>query len=345
MEPRAKPCLKVVGLHVEGLKALRRVNWPADGMGWGGRVPDLVMVGGVNGSGKTTLLEFIAAATYTLLDWSRLPVDPPFNAWLDLELPSSVTGRTTFRVIVGDDTFVKTHRTRDCMGLVRQTHAYAPLGSGSTWGQTHQLLSSNKAFASSDFPSVVYFPTDRQLSIPDEMYKAVGKLNAPIEFAYVFRPARKWDESIEALLYSARWADLNAKEQGRRDEATVFESYTKAFDVFFDGTKRLLWTADGELVVEVADGGNVHPLAELSSGEKQAIIFAAELYRRWRPGSLILIDEPELHFHPSWQATFWLMLERWQKERGGQVIVTTQSNYLFGLVEPGTTTLLGRWLA
>jgi predicted ATP-dependent endonuclease of OLD family len=83
---------------------------------------------------------------------------------------------------------------------------------------------------------------------------------------------------------------------------------------------------------------------ELSSGEKQALILAAELYRRWRPGSLILIDEPELHFHSSWQTALWLMLQKWQKERGGQVIVATQSSHLFGLAEPGTTVLLGTGL-
>ncbi len=37
MVESVKPCLKVVGLHVEGLRALRKVDWPADGMGWGAR--------------------------------------------------------------------------------------------------------------------------------------------------------------------------------------------------------------------------------------------------------------------------------------------------------------------
>lgn len=96
--------------------------------------------------------------------------------------------------------------------------------------------------------------------------------------------------------------------------------------------------------MEIAETGALHPLTELSSGEKQVLIFGAELYRCWRPGSLILIDEPELHMHPTWQAALWLMLERWQKERGGQVIVATQSNYLFGIAEPGTTVLLGKGL-
>jgi hypothetical protein len=39
------------------------------------------------------------------------------------------------------------------------------------------------------------------------------------------------------------------------------------------------------------------------------------------------------------------MLAKWQKERGGQVIVTTQSTHLFGVAEPGTTVLLGKGLS
>lgn len=97
--------------------------------------------------------------------------------------------------------------------------------------------------------------------------------------------------------------------------------------------------------MKLAHDGTEHPMIELSSGEKQALLFAAELYRRWKPGSLILIDEPELHFHTSWQTTLWTLLEKWQRERGGQVIVATQSNHLFRIAEPGTTVLLGRPLA
>ena len=94
-----KPCLKVTGLHVEGLKALRRVDWPADGMGWQGKVPDLVMVGGINGSGKTTLLELIAEAASLLHAEGPLTArdDPGANAWIDVRATGALLEDTTFR--------------------------------------------------------------------------------------------------------------------------------------------------------------------------------------------------------------------------------------------------------
>jgi predicted ATP-dependent endonuclease of OLD family len=45
--------------------------------------------------------------------------------------------------------------------------------------------------------------------------------------------------------------------------------------------------------------------------------------------------------HPIWLAKLWDLLKRMQRERGGQVIVATQSNQLFGLADPGTKVLLG----
>ena len=110
---------------------------------------------------------------------------------------------------------------------------------------------------------------------------------------------------------------------------------------FFGAAKRFEWDDEGILHVRTADGA-LHSLDALSSGEKQILLFIAELFRRWTPGSLVLIDEPELHLHESWLATLWRAICELQRERGGQVIVTTQSNYLFGLGEPGTRVLLGR---
>lgn len=347
MEPSTvKPCLKVVGLHIEGFRALQRVDWPADGLGWNGQVPDVVMVGGVNGSGKTTLLELIAASARCLLDWSSVPLEPAtMNTRIDFAVSGQNISDPCWRVVIGNKNFVtRESRTRSSLSLVREPSYYSGSSTGGVWEQARSLLSSPEAFASSDFPGIVYLPTDRRLNIPQESYKAAGNLTPPKDFFYRFRPSQTWSESLEALLYGARWMDLNAKEEGHPELATHFQSYAKAFQVFFGETKSLVWE-NGELFVKVADTGARHPLMDLSSGEKQALILTAELYRRFRPGSLILIDEPELHFHPSWQTILLTMLERWQKERGGQVIIATQSTHLFSISDPATTVLLGGPLA
>ena len=76
-----------------------------------------------------------------------------------------------------------------------------------------------------------------------------------------------------------------------------FDVYAQAFQEFTGRTKTLVWSG-GELAIAVQGGGR-HPLSALSSGEEQVLIIVSELLLRWRPGSLVLIDEPELHLQPA----------------------------------------------
>lgn len=335
-----KPSLKLVGLHIEDFRALRKVDWPADGLGWGETIPDIVMVGGVNGSGKTTLLELIAEAVQMVFDRSyRKRLKLPESTSITFDLTTSLDQHMLLRFTPAAEIEHSESLSKlIASGLDDVRKTLEQLGREQL-DQVLSTLEDSSAFAKSDIPSVIYLPTDRRLAIPAETYKAAGKLALREPFFYRFAQAEQWRDSLEAILYGARWADLNAKEEGHPERATHFQSYNEAFRAFFGDAKQLTWE-NGELFVKINDTGALHPLVDLSSGEKQALILAAELYRRWRPGSLILIDEPELHFHSSWQTILYTMLERWQKERGGQVIIATQSTHLFRIASPGTTVLL-----
>ncbi len=344
METSITPVLRVTGLHIEGLRALKRVDWPADGMGFGSSVPDLVMVGGVNGSGKTTLLEVIADAARVLrgdgpFAWQT---DPGANLWVDFALCSRITGPLKYRILAGNKAFVDAHSTDKCAMFTRTASDWDVRYRSDLFGNLQGRMS-EATFLATDLPRVAYFPTDRRLEIPNEPFKVAGEVEESGGFFFRSTPAKEWNESLGALLYGARWNDLNAKEEGHPERATHFESYARAFRALIGDSKSFVWE-NGKLHVRVADGGAHHPLTALGSGEKQAILLAAELYRQWRPGSLVLIDEPELHFHPSWQTALWTLLETWHAERGGQVIVTTQSTHLFRIARPGTTVLLGSGL-
>ena len=126
------------------------------------------------------------------------------------------------------------------------------------------------AFLGTDLPRVVYFPTDRRLEIPDESFKAAGNIEDSEGFYYRFRAAEKWTDSLGALLYGARWADLNAKEEGHPEKATHFESYAQAFQAFFGESKNLVW-----------EGGKLFGLAEPGT----TILLGKGLARRVTSGS------------------------------------------------------------
>jgi predicted ATP-binding protein involved in virulence len=52
-----------------------------------------------------------------------------------------------------------------------------------------------------------------------------------------------------------------------------------------------------------SEGGDIGP-AELSSGEQHELVLAYDLLFNVQEGSLVLIDEPEISLHVSWQQQF-----------------------------------------
>jgi energy-coupling factor transporter ATP-binding protein EcfA2 len=347
-----RPSLRITGLHIRGLKSIGSLDLPGDGMGWDGQIPDFVMVGGINGSGKTTLLEFLVGTLEELSlvldgrEFSELPIEiRAEEARIDFQMTTPFMENEQFCYLIGRKSFIDENSqgiwygfqydpSRPSFGLFRSrtTGEYVP--------RLDQIILTADSKYTFPKPSVVYFPSEgRNLVIPETTYKMLGNLTPLGKFVQRWQRPTDWKDSLPARLYALRWEDLNAKEEGRPEDATHFRSYQLAFDRFFEGRKRLKWTPKGELVVETK-GGDIHDLSELSSGEKQVILFTGELLHRWRPGSLILIDEPELHLHEYYQTKLWESLVDWQKERGGQVILATQSGHLFGLSGLGTRLIL-----
>lgn len=331
----AAPRIKITGLHIAGYRSLRRVDWPEDGLDWRGEVPDTVLVGGANGSGKTTLLELIFDVVRF---WLTFGVQKPFGGLVPSEgLRIELT--TDFR---HDSLTLRFDDGSDPSAPKRNTYSFRHdtlrINSGSV-ARPEEILKPLKDRASA--PRLIYFPTDRSVRFPATEFKGPGRQMRSESSVYRYTPPKDWLNSVEAILYEARWRDLNAKERGKQGPGH-FAAFERVMQRFFAGAKQLYWDDDGVLHVRTQDGA-LHPLEALSSGEKQILLFAAELVDRWTPGSLVLIDEPELHLHEAWLAALWDLICELQQERGGQVIVATQSNYLFGLGGPGTHVLLGGW--
>ena len=73
------------------------------------------------------------------------------------------------------------------------------------------------------------------------------------------------------------------------------------------------------------DTGQVIPLSELSSGEQHELVLIYDLLFTVEEDSLILIDEPELSLHVTWQMQFIADLERIQEIKRLRVIIATHS--------------------
>jgi len=315
-------------------------------MGWGKTIPDIVLVGGANGSGKTTLLEMLFGIVRFVVDASSpddlngdaLAMLPRGAELVDISL---AVGSQPHDLTISSRTLVEVPLRRGVWSIwtpVPDETENPEFPSREAVQSERQVLT--RMCRQPEGPKLLYFPTDRAVTFPATRFKGPGNRSGDLEAAYRYRAPKEWMQSIEAILYDARWRDLNAKERGKAG-AGHFAAYEATMQRFFGETKRFAWDEEGVLHVQTRDG-TLHPLDELSSGEKQILLFGAELHRRWTPGSLVLLDEPELHLHDAWLSTLWSFLRELQRERGGQVIIATQSNYLFGLGEPGSRVILGR---
>lgn len=337
------PSFALTYLHIRELRGLRSLTLPEDGLVWEGRFPPLTVLAGANGSGKTTLLRCITQAAMMLVsEPGEIPTEVDASECRMDFLVSDGTGAAcSLRFIVGDKAFLNAQISDHFWGCVRVPGKPQSPRVGFVT-VLRKAVGRQESFVASSWPRIVFLPSeDRDLVVPNTQYMSPGKLEDTAGFVASWKRPTGWQGSTLELLFSARWADLNAKEEGHPDEATNFDTYAKAFADLNGGRKRLAWTRKGDLVVEL-EGGTTHPIQDLSSGERQALLLLAELRRRWRPGSLVLIDELELHLHDAWQGQLLDVLRAMQTELGGQVIVTTQSHSLFEMAPLGTRAILGR---
>ena len=73
------------------------------------------------------------------------------------------------------------------------------------------------------------------------------------------------------------------------------------------------------------DNGKKLALNELSSGEQHEVVLLYELIFKTKPGIVVLIDEPEISLHISWQKEFLDDLLKIIKIQNFQVMIATHS--------------------
>lgn len=116
---------------------------------------------------------------------------------------------------------------------------------------------------------------------------------------------------------------------------------------FFQELVKSFKFADKEMMIENNFGvrfkmknasKTIIPVTALSSGEKHLLLQLYELVFDGKAGDLVMIDEPELSFHPAWLNVYVSVLERIQsfkleEGREMQILLATHSSMLVG----------GRW--
>jgi predicted ATP-binding protein involved in virulence len=135
-------------------------------------------------------------------------------------------------------------------------------------------------------------------------------------------PSGELDENARHVL----WHYLNDVQE----KFKVFNSLLNRVELFKEIINTRLLYKDFAIDKETGfvfkgEHGGLVPLRTLSSGEQHELVLSYELLFRVKEGSLILIDEPELSLHVTWQHKFLEDITRISEMADLDFIVATHS--------------------
>jgi predicted ATP-binding protein involved in virulence len=115
-----------------------------------------------------------------------------------------------------------------------------------------------------------------------------------------------------------------------KSKFTALEDVAERLEIFLETLnsmllfKSLRLSADAGFEI-LSEEGNPIPPSSLSSGEQHLLILLGELVFGSTGGALILLDEPEISFHPEWQERFPKVLTRIIEINRCGIVMTTHS--------------------
>jgi len=200
---------------------------------------------------------------------------------------------------------------------------------GSAFELVARSINSAQEKAESAVGSIVYFPHNRHL--PSVTQGELGFEIVTYSWAYRYIASDEWKGSTESYLFSLIYLDLeDFRNRGQRSNR--FGQAVELVNSILDG-KRIARIEQGRAIIET-DKEETHGLGDLSSGEKQITLLLVEILRRIVPGSIILIDEPEISLHPAWQRGLVVALDKIIEQYDAQVIMATHSPEIASMVLP-----------
>ncbi|QCJ71572.1 hypothetical protein C9446_18045 [Providencia heimbachae] len=318
---------------------------------WTGKVEGNVLLTGPNGCGKSTLLRGIAML------WDAL------GYWLDREesLPAANNAKKwlqrcgSFAVVI--DGLKCSHFSPISFGLFYGDKHYldkiTEFNPEVYWiGETYSNKKKNSLLISSPYHSNDSLQEYLQLLRITRAQVVLGMLRSGMDLSipniiYLDAEERRWvtpKRNISSLVQddlNQRWlATYTVTEDWKGQlesslfnmKATLPELYPemmKTLNQFFSGKVIEEDIQPGQRQQVRLDNGDTHTLDELSSGEHQVLIMLFMVQRWLQPGGVVLIDEPDLHLHPSLVSPLLATLENIIQGRSGQLIITSHATDLW----------------
>ena len=331
--------MKLERLEIENYRAIERLDLPLN--------PDLTVFHGDNAHGKTSILSAIAVGL------GRIPTLLPGV--------SGIGFRKTDRRKGGSPMTVRVMTTEGIWWQRRMTSGKAGRRTITQLGlkeAVDAIISADREQCEPlDLPIIAFYDTDRAVfdapkrrrRFPSD-FPRYGSLEGALSIRTNFRQFFQWFHAMENEELRAQRAQPDSR-HGLKE----LDAVRSAITAMVPGVSypRIEFRPLRFAVSVESDQGEREELAldELSGGYRIMLALAADLARRMAQGNphlddplsseaIVLIDEVELHLHPSWQQRVLRDLARTFPNT--QFIVSTHSPQVLTTVEPQRIVELAR---
>lgn len=126
------------------------------------------------------------------------------------------------------------------------------------------------------------------------------------------------------------------KGMGEESHPSRWEAFKSAVDELLYPKRLLPLTRENssQLRIGLPDGGS-HPVPDLSSGERQALIIVSRVFQAGEQQSFIIIDEPDAYLHPSLSTRLLKALRPGLGDQG-KLLVATHSPAILDALSPSS---------
>lgn len=180
---------------------------------------------------------------------------------------------------------------------------------------------------------LLIYPQTRDLGRP--RMDGIKEEETKFEWIYRYKTKSSWTGSIESWLVWQNYLDMeDMAEKSETDEPrgrlhTVMELINKTLkETKIVGVNRGRVQAAKRPSTETLHSSRTTAcfnLENLSAGEQQVVLLLSDIHRRLRPGSLLVVDAPELHQDALGQIRLLEALEELRALRRAQLLVFTSS--------------------
>jgi predicted ATPase len=306
---------------------------------WTDDIARLILFSGPNGTGKSIILRMIAmlwdAAGYWLDQRKNMPKSEPAYSWLNKWGGCAVVFNEIFNgsgpvgLVFGDSKWFERilEKPSRVTWIGETIHYTGKPGRPShkfmdtfdehgiaNWAELRKKLI--LTFDDAGAPNLVYLDAEERRWIPPK--RGVGKPapeDSKLRWLVRYKVTEDWQGQLEASLITLKTSKLHSFHE------TVRMLNKFLYDKEIEPEIR---TGENRLRVKLKDSrGQFHFLDDLSAGEHQILIQLYLLHRWLEPAGIILIDEPDLHLHPSLIPGFLASLESLVEKKKGQLLITS----------------------